>query len=127
MAAPTLFSTAGEGGVPAGVADRLPQVLPVLAAEAPERGPGRAVLAQQLQRGRKRVLLDDLLDLSRQQGAAIAGVLAAAVQSEIDRGMPTANAEPLRWRWAYRGPHLTRTQRHARLPEHLAVRLHVAG
>jgi hypothetical protein len=33
----------------------------------------------------KRVLLDDLLDLSRQQGAAIAGALAAAVQSEIDR------------------------------------------
>ncbi|MEU3901913.1 hypothetical protein [Streptomyces sp. NPDC045251] len=35
----------------------------------------------------KRVVLDDLLDLSRQQGAAIAGALAAigAVQNEIDR------------------------------------------
>lgn len=35
----------------------------------------------------KRILLDDLLDLSRQQGAAIANALAAisAVQNEIDR------------------------------------------
>ncbi|MFJ9154281.1 hypothetical protein ACIRP7_41000 [Streptomyces sp. NPDC102270] len=35
----------------------------------------------------KRILVDDLLDLSRQQGAAIAGALAAiaTVQSEIDR------------------------------------------
>jgi hypothetical protein len=35
----------------------------------------------------RRVLLDDLLDLSRQQGAAIAGALTAigAVQNEIDR------------------------------------------
>jgi hypothetical protein len=35
----------------------------------------------------KRVLLDDLLDLSRQQGAAVAGALAAigTVQNEIDR------------------------------------------
>jgi hypothetical protein len=40
--APRLFVTAGKGGVPAGVADRVPEVLPVLAAEAPERGPGRA-------------------------------------------------------------------------------------
>ncbi|MFF9336972.1 hypothetical protein [Streptomyces albogriseolus] len=35
----------------------------------------------------KRILLDELLDLSRQQGAAITGALAAiaAVQNEIDR------------------------------------------
>ncbi|MFJ9026558.1 hypothetical protein ACIRPU_42450 [Streptomyces sp. NPDC102259] len=35
----------------------------------------------------KRILLDDLLDLSRQQGAAIAGALAAigTAQNEIDR------------------------------------------
>ncbi|MEU6687764.1 hypothetical protein [Streptomyces sp. NPDC046832] len=35
----------------------------------------------------KRILLDDLLDLSRQQGAAIAGALAAigAVQNQIER------------------------------------------
>lgn len=35
----------------------------------------------------KRILLDDLLDLSRQQGAAIAGALAAigTAQSEVDR------------------------------------------
>ncbi|MFF7791249.1 hypothetical protein [Streptomyces sp. NPDC007991] len=37
--------------------------------------------------GSRRVALDDLLELSRQQGAAIAGALAAiqTVQSEIDR------------------------------------------
>jgi hypothetical protein len=52
LAAPRVFGAAGERGVPAGVADRLPDVLSVLAAEASQRGPGRAVLAQQLQRGR---------------------------------------------------------------------------
>jgi hypothetical protein len=41
LAAPRVFGVAGEGGIPAGVADRVPEVLSVLAAEAPERGPGR--------------------------------------------------------------------------------------
>ncbi|MGW7356926.1 hypothetical protein ACWGI0_09825 [Streptomyces sp. NPDC054802] len=45
-------ATAGEGGVPPGVSDRLEQRLAVVAAEAPERGSGRAVLAQQIQDGR---------------------------------------------------------------------------
>jgi hypothetical protein len=40
--APRVVGAAGEDGVPAGVADRVPEVLVVVAAEAPERGPGPA-------------------------------------------------------------------------------------
>lgn len=48
---PSFFPAAGEGGVPAGVANRVQQRLAVVTAEAPEGGPGRIVLARQLQRG----------------------------------------------------------------------------
>lgn len=62
LAATLLFpsgcAAAGEGGVPAGAADRVQRRLTLLAAEVSERRPGparpgRAGLAQQLQRGRR--------------------------------------------------------------------------
>ncbi|WP_371558452.1 hypothetical protein [Streptomyces longwoodensis] len=73
------LAAAGEVGVPAGVADRAQQRLAVLAAEAPEGGPCRAVFAQLLKRGR------------HDRNAAVVGVVAAL-------GMPVQLARQRRHR-----------------------------